>query len=93
MSVIINTTKCEFDNAKVKKGDLISARYNSWEKPQNGLVAAVSSAEIRVLFIPAIGNVSNYFTIPIDEVQKGQWEIKVSDTLMTEETEGEANDA
>lgn len=93
MQVIINTTKCEFDNTKVKKGDLISAIYNSWENPQNGLVAAVSSTKIRVLFIPAIGNVSNYFTIPIDEVEKGQWKIKVSDTLMTEDTGGEVNDA
>lgn len=92
MSIIINTTRYEFDRTKVKKGDLISARYNSWEKPQNGLVASVSSTEIRVLFIPAIGNVSNYFTIPISEAEKGLWKIKVSDTLMTEEADGEAND-
>lgn len=92
MSIITNAQKTGFDSAKVKKGDFIRAKYKTWGSAHNGLVAGVNEKEIRILYIPEIGNVTNYFVIPVTEVENGLWKITISADLITTETEGDEND-
>ena len=93
MSITTNTTAPTFNSAKVQKGDFIRAKYRSWEKPHNGLVANVTEDEIHVLYVPDIGNVTNYFVIPIAEVAEGLWTLSVSADMEAVETEGGNDDA
>lgn len=93
MSITKDATAPTFDSVKIQKGSFIKAKYCSWEKPRNGLVANVTEDEIRVLYVPDIGNVTNYFVIPIAEVAEGRWTISISVDMETVETEGGNDDA
>lgn len=93
MSILKQNTATAFDNTAIHKGDLIRAKYQTWDKAQNGIVARVADEEIRVLYIPEAKNVTNYFIIKADEVSDGKWDISWSHDLTKTETEGEDNDA
>ena len=94
MSILTTgTTTTVFDTEKVAKGDFIRAKYYGWDETVNGLVAKVSDAEIRVLYIGSIRNVTNYYTITAAEVESGLWEISVSTDLTEVITEGEEDEA
>ena len=78
-----------FDTEAVHKGDLVRAQYNTWPEPRNGLLASVSEERLAVLFLPGLGNVSNYFPIAAAEVAVGLWKVRWSSDLETIDTEGE----
>lgn len=81
MSILHNFPQVAFDKSLIKKNDFIRAQYSKWDEPQNGIVASVSDNEIRVLYIPRVGNVTNYFNILSDEVDKGLWSLSLSSDL------------
>ena len=81
MSILKIFPQVAFDKSLIKKNDFIRAQYSKWDEPQNGIVASVTDNEIRVLYIPSVGNVTNYFNIPSDEVEKGLWSLSWSSDL------------
>lgn len=83
MPLIIDSTGKVFDEASIHKGDLIRAKYNTWTEARNGIVTAVSEEKLTVLFLPGLGNVTNYFTIQAEEVNEGSWTVKWSTDLAT----------
>lgn len=89
MSLIKDSTIKSFDLDTIHKGDLIRAQYHTWTEPRNGIVAAVSEKELTVLYLPGLGNVSNYFPIAAAEVEAGLWTVKWSKDLETINTHGE----
>lgn len=78
-----------FDLEAVRKGDLVRAQYHTWPEPRNGLLAAVGEERLTVLFLPGLGNVSNYFPIAAAEVAAGLWKVRWSSDLKTVDAEGE----
>lgn len=88
MPLIKESSVRAFDTAAIHKGDLIRAQYRTWPEPRNGLVAGVSEQEITVLYLPGLGNVSNYFPIEAEEVHAGSWSILWSADLETVNREG-----
>lgn len=91
MPLIKDTVNKVFDEASVHKGDLIRAKYET-DEPRNGIVTAVSDKKLTVLFLPGLGNVTNYFTILASEVAAGKWTIKWTTDMETIKTEGTAGD-
>lgn len=90
MPLITDSTEKVFDISSVHKGDLIRAQYSGWDEPRNGIITAVSEDKLTVLFLPGIGNVTNYYTILATEVQASKWTVKWSTDLQTINTEGVA---
>lgn len=94
MSLITDNISRAIDTTLIKKGDVIRARYHKWTEAHNGIVAAVTETEIKVLYIPDIGNVTNYFSLTAAEIDGGLWEVSWSSDLQTVLTEGgDENDA
>lgn len=92
MALITANTSNGFDTTAIQKGDFIRAQYTRWQQPQNGIVASVTASSIHVLYLTAIGNVSNFFTIYATEVERGLWTIQWShDLAEVNTTEGDAN--
>lgn len=88
MSLLTTSSITGIDKSKIAKGDFIRAKYHSWEKPHNGIVAEVTVGEIRVLYIGDGGNVTNYFEITADEIAAELWEISWSSDLTETQEEG-----
>ena len=76
MSLIAETTSERFDTSAIHRGDLIRAKYKSWDAPCNGIVAYVKPDKIRVLYLTVTGYVSNFYTIHLLDVLDGLWEIQ-----------------
>lgn len=79
-----------FDTEAIHKGDLVRAQYHTWPKPRNGLLASVNEERLTVLFLPGLGNVSNYFPIAAAEVAAGLWKVRWSSDLETVDAEWES---
>ncbi len=82
MPLIIDSTEKVFDANSVHKGDLIRAQYQTWPEARNGLITAVSENKLTVLFLPGLGNVTNYFTILANEVYEGKWTVRWTSDLV-----------
>jgi len=82
MPLIIDSTEKVFDASSVHKGDLIRAQYHTWTEARNGLITAVSEDKLTVLFLPGLGNVTNYFTILANEVVEGKWTVRWTTDLV-----------
>lgn len=99
MSLIMDKQEKVFDCSTIKRGDLISAQHSCWKEPKSGIVSAVTSEEIKILYQPAIANVTNFLTIQADDVVTGQWKIRWSENLESieeydpEKTEVKASDS
>ena len=92
MPLIKDTVNIVFDEASVHKGDLIRAKHETWDEPRNGIITAVSDKKLTVLFLPGLGNVTNYFTILASEVAAGKWAVRWTTDMETIKTEGAAGD-
>jgi|CZCB01.1.fsa_nt_gi hypothetical protein len=92
MPLITDTINKVFDKASVHKGDLIRAKHVTWDEPRNGIVTAVSDNKLTVLFLPGLGNVTNYFTILASEVETGKWTVRWTTDMEIINTEGTAGD-
>ena len=88
MPLITDSTEKIFDTTSVHKGDLIRAQYSGWDEPRNGIITAVSEEKLTVLFLPGLGNVTNYFVILATEVQAGKWVVRWTTDLVTINAEG-----
>lgn len=88
MPLITDNTEKVFDITSVHKGDLIRAKYSGWDESRNGIVTTVSEDKLTVLFLPGLGNVTNYFTILAAEVEAGKWTVKWTTDLETINAEG-----
>lgn len=92
MALLTTTSITAIDTDAISKGDLIRAKYSSWENAINGVVAGVTDTLIRVLYIGTGGNVTNYFAITADELEDGLWDVSWSadlDTINTTDEEVE----
>ena len=89
MPLITDSTEKVFNISSVHKGDLIRAQYSGWDEPRNGIITAVSEEKLTVLFLPGIGNVTNYFVILAAEVEAGKWTVKWTTDLETINAEGD----
>ena len=76
MSFLTETTETGFDTSAIHRGDLIRAKYKSWEEPCNGIVAYAKPDRIRVLYLTTTGYVSNFFTICLRDVLDGLWDVQ-----------------
>lgn len=76
MPLMIDTTNKVFDKTSVQKGDMIRAKHETWDEPRNGIITTVSDNKLTVIFLPGLGNVTNYFTILASEVSAGKWTVK-----------------
>jgi hypothetical protein len=52
----------------------------------------VSDEKLTVLFLPGLGNVTNYFTILASEVSAGKWAVKWTTDMETINSEGTAGE-
>jgi len=83
MPLLLESSIKAFDQTAVHKGDLVRAQYHTWPEPRNGLLTSISKERLVVLFLPGLGNVSNYFPIAAAEVAAGLWTIRWSSDLET----------
>lgn len=81
MSLIKEGSIRAFDTEAIHKGDLVRAQYHTWPEPRNGLLASITEERLTVLFLPGLGNVSNYFPIAAAEVAEGLWKVRWSSDL------------
>lgn len=88
MPLMIEKNETGFDKEAICKGNFIRAKYHVWPNPQNGIVVAVSDKKLTVLYLPEIGNVSNYFVIPVSEAASGLWTVEWSADLETVQRHG-----
>ena len=92
MPLIKDTVNIVFDEASVHKGDLIRAKHETWDESRNGIITAVSDKKLTVLFLPGLGNVTNYFTILASEVAAGRWTVKWTTDMETINSGGTAGE-
>jgi hypothetical protein len=90
MPLITDSTEKVFDITSVHKGDLIRAKYSGWDEPRNGIVTAVSEDKLTVLFLPGLGNVTNYFVILAAEVEAGKELTDLADVAIANIADGDA---
>lgn len=83
MPLIAKSKEKVFDETSIRKGDLIRAEYEGWDKPRNGIVTNVKKDKLTVLFLPEIGNVTSYYTILAQEVAEDKWEVRWTEDLET----------
>lgn len=81
MPLIIDSTKRVFDVSLLKKGYLLFAKHKTWPEGKGGFVTAVTEKEVTVQYHPGIGNVTNHFFLPAEEVASGEWEVRWSEDL------------
>lgn len=81
MPLIIDSTKRVFDLSLLKKGCLLFAKHKTWSGGKGGFVTAVTEKEVTVQYHPGIGNVTNHFFLPAEEVASGEWEVRWSEDL------------
>ena len=83
MPILATSSITAIDTSAILKGDLIRAKYHTWDNAVNGIVAGVTSKAITVLYIGTGGNVSNYFIILAEELEDELWEVTWSTDMDT----------
>lgn len=81
MGLIINKQAAAFDLETVKPGYLIYGKHMSWSEGRAGFVTSVTEKQIIVQYHPGIGNVTNHYFIPVEEVTNGEWTIRWSSDM------------
>lgn len=92
MSILTSKTSSLFDECAVALGDLVRAKYHTWDEPRNGLVVDVKADALMVLFIPKVHHATRYFIIKPQEVADGKWHILISSDLKTISEEGSTDE-
>lgn len=75
--------RIEFSQEIIQKRGVIKARYWSWAEPRMGLVTYAGKGLIKVLFLTGVNAATSYYTIRVEEVNAGLWEINFSPDLET----------
>lgn len=81
MALIVDSVTKVFDTTQIKKGDLVYAKHSSWPDGRGGFVTAITDEQITVQYHPGIGNVTNHFFLPANEVATGEWELRWSEDM------------
>lgn len=81
MELIMSKQAAVFDLDAVKSGYLMYGKHMSWDEGKSGFVTSVTEKRIVVQYHPGIGNVTNHYFIPIEEVLNGEWKIRWSPDL------------
>lgn len=83
MSLIAERESVCFDAAAIQKQDVIWAKHTLWPSAKTGVVTSVTADEVAVLYVPPVGNASNYFVISAAEVAAGSCTLRWSRDLQT----------
>lgn len=78
MALVIEKPVKSFDLTQIECGCLLWGKHSTWSEGKAGIVSAATENQLIVQYHPHIGNVTNHFIIPVNEVVKGQWEIRWS---------------
>lgn len=78
MALIIERPSVVFDLSLIGRGYLLWGRHSTWKEGKAGFVTSATEEQLTVQYYPGIGNVTNHFVVPVDEVSEGQWEIRWS---------------
>lgn len=78
MSLVIEKPVKSFDLTQIECGYLLWAKHSTWSEGKAGVVTTATENQLIVQYHPRIGNVTNHFIIPIDEVVAEHWEIRWS---------------
>jgi len=70
-----------FDLSEIGRGYLLWGRHYTWDRGRAGFVTSATEGRLVVQYNPGIGNITNHFIIPVQEVEEGQWEIRWSADL------------
>lgn len=73
----------KFNTKEIRRGTLIYAKHKTWDKGEMGFVTSAKEDEVIVQYPPAVGNVTNHFFLPVEEVVNGDWEIRYSNDMQT----------
>lgn len=64
-----------FNRDIIKKRGVVKAKYWFWDSPRLGLVTYAGKDLLKILFLTGINQCATYFSIKINEVEAGLWEI------------------
>lgn len=78
MALVMEKPIKSFDLTQIECGYLFWAKHSTWSEGKAGFVTTATENQLIVQYHPRIGNVTNHFIIPINEVVEGQWEIRWS---------------
>lgn len=78
MELIVEKTVNVYDLSQIKAGDLFYGRHRTWSDGKAGIVTTANERELIIQYHPGIANVTNHFTIPVNEVYAGEWEARWS---------------
>lgn len=81
MELIIRQELYRFHVEQIKEGWCIYGKHCSWEHGKSGFISSITDTELWVHYCPSITNVDHHFKIPIEEVIKGEWEVRFSPNL------------
>lgn len=81
MELIIEETRKVFNFEAIKPRWCVYAKHRSWVEGKCGFVTAMTQTELTVQYAPDIRNVSNHLFIPVEQVEHGEWLIRVSPDL------------
>lgn len=81
MPLVIEQQEIMFDLSQIKQGYLIYGKHYTWQEGKSGFVTSVAEKKLTVQYHPGIGNITNHFFIPVNEVAAGEWEIRWSADL------------
>ena len=78
MALVIEKPVKAFDLSHIGRGCLLWGRHCTWDGGKAGFVTSATGTQLVVQYHPGIGNITNHFIIPVQEVVEGQWEIRWS---------------
>lgn len=78
MALVTEKPVKSFDLTQIECGYLLWAKHSTWSEGKAGFVTTATENQLIVQYHPHIGNVTNHFIVPINEVVEGQWEIRWS---------------
>lgn len=79
--IIMTGERPEFVREIVKKRGVIKGCYWSWREPVLGLITYASPTFLKVLFLTGVNAATSYYTIKIEEVVAGLWDIILTNDM------------
>ncbi len=71
-----------FDVSKIKRGNFIRAKSNTWDEWRNGLIVHAAKDKLKILCMMETTSAAiHYFTISLEDVQNGLWALMISENL------------
>lgn len=70
-----------YDLGQIHKGTLIYAKHKSWSEGKCGFVNTATDIELIIQYHPNLANITNHFFLPVEEIIRGEWEVRWSNDL------------